>query len=390
MTDDVAVAAADTSAVSETPAEPQVHEQVSEQPAQTEQPKADAPSKSARDAIAKAFETVEKGEKAEAEPQKDAKQADKPSETGERERNADGTFKAKEKAEDGTQEPNTAEKPKDEKAEPKPGEDLKNFTEAPNRFSADAKAAWKEAPEPVRAEITRAIGELEQGINQYRQAFEPYRDFDAQLRQNGQDFKQVVAHYTGIENLLRQDPMRGLDQICQNMGMSLRQVAEQITGQTPDQSAAQNEHTIRELRNEIASLKRGFDGLNKDITTRTQQSVESAVLDFAAKPEFSRFEELAEDIKFFLDGKLRTKVEQAQSTGKFDPVLQEAYQLAERLNPAPQTAPAPAPQPAPPQTQDKGQLSTSGAPSSGSNPTNKPVPATARDAVRNAFQTVGI
>lgn len=387
MTDDVAPAAAETPAVSEAP------EQVEQQPAQTPEPATEQPSepaKTSRDAIRKAFENFDDGETSEAKPEKDAKPAEKPAETGERERNPDGTFKAKEADDKAAPDANTAEKPKDEKAAEKPSEPLKNFAEAPSRFSADAKAAWKEAPEPVRAEITRAVGELEKGIDQYRQGYEPYRELDQQLRRQGQNPKDVIAHYTGIENLLRQDPMRGLDQICQNMGTSLREIAGKITGQTPDQSAQQNEQTIRELRGEIASLKQGLDGFKNDMSTRTQQSVESAVIDFAAKPEFSRFEELAEDIKFFLDGKLRTKVEQAQMTGKFDPVLQEAYQLAERLNPAPQPDPAPAQQPVQPQTQDKGQLSTSGAPETGSNPANRPVPKTSREAVKNAFASVGM
>lgn len=380
MTDDVASAAAEPAVISEAPAEVQAEPaQVSTpDPVQTEQ--VDKPSKTSRDAIAKAFETVER---AEAEP-KEPKQAEKPAEEGTRERNPDGTFKAKADPENAAQEPNTAEPAKAD-------ETLKNFADAPSRFSADAKAAWKEAPEPVRAEITRAIGELEKGLDQYRQAFDPYKEFDAQLRQNGQDFRQVVAHYTGIENLLRQDPMRGLDQICQNMGTSLRQVAEQITGMTPDQNAAQSEQTIRELRNEIASLKQGFEGLNKDITSRTNATVESAVIDFASKPEYSRFDELSEDIGYFLNGKLKPQVDQARMTGRFDTVLQEAYQLAERLNPAPQQqVQAPAPTPPAPHTRDKGQLSTSGAPSSGSDPVNRPVPQTARDAVKSAFAAVGI
>jgi hypothetical protein len=382
MTDDVASAPAPEAVVSEAPAEAQVEPQTAPDTSQPAE-KADAPAKSAREALAKAFETVDKGEAAPKDHAKDAKPAEKPAEDGARERNPDGTFKAKAEPEKATQEPSEAEKAKTD-------DPLKNFSEAPNRFSPDAKAAWKEAPEPVRAEITRAVTELEKGLDQYRQAFEPYKDFDQQLRQTGQDFRQVVQHYTGIENMLRQDPMRGLDTICQNMGTSLREVAERVLGQQPDQNAAQSEHTIRELRNEIASLKQGFDGLNKDITSRTQKTVESAVLEFAGQPEYARFEELAPDIKFILDGKLRDKVEQAQMTGKFDAVLQEAYQLAERLNPGPQPAPAPAPPPVQPHTQDKGQLSTSGAPSSGSNPGNRPVPANARDALKNAFATVGI
>jgi hypothetical protein len=140
---------------------------------------------STRDALTKAFETVDK--------------ADKPDTLdGGKERNPDGTFKAKETV----AEVNQGELKKDEpKAEEKPAETVSKF-EPPSRFSPDAKAAWETAPEPVKAEINRAVTELEAGIEQHRQAFEPYREFDQNLKANGQDFQTVISHYTGIEQKL--------------------------------------------------------------------------------------------------------------------------------------------------------------------------------------------
>jgi hypothetical protein len=90
-----------------------------------------------------------------------------------------------------------------------------------------------------------------------------------------------------MENQLRADLIKGLEIICQNVGMSLREVAAKVLGLFPDQG----------------------------------QSAAGATHESVAAAENPRFEELSEDIAFFL--KTRTKD------------LVEAYTLAERLNPAP-------------------------------------------------------
>jgi hypothetical protein len=324
----------------------------------SQQPERDT---SARGAIDRAFEALNKRE------QTGTDVTTEP--TGQRERNPDGTFKAVEKA--------------TEPAEKQEAAPTATAFEAPSRFSADAKAAWASAPEPVKAEVNRAIKELEGGIQQYQAAFEPYKDFDRQLKANGQTFQEVVGHYTGIEQLLREDPIKGLDQISRNLGYSLRQIAEHVMGQPADAQGKQNDTYINELKAEIADLKKQVGG----VTTQFRSQQEKALLDqveaFAADPANSRFQELATDIQFFL------------GSGRAND-LKEAYDLAARLNPAaapivvPQTA-APAAQQTDPSQTRKGQLSPSGAPSGGSNPTVRKPSASAREALDRAFEaTAGL
>jgi len=328
-----------------------------------------------RNAIDRAFAALEARES-----------GDKPAVDGQpaqRERNPDGTFKTK--AADTA--PSSDMKPvADTKQTPvtDPARQT-NFVEAPARFSADAKSAWASAPEPVRAEVTRALKELETGIEQHRQNFEPYREFDKQIKANGQTFKEVFDHYNGIEQLLAQNPLAGLDRICQNLGLSLRQVAAHVMGQAPDQNAAQQEGIIRELRNEIASLKSGLNGVSTSIQSQKESAALAHVQQFSSdKP---RFEELANDIKFFLEsGRIDANLPLEQK-------LAEAYALAERLNPAPaqtQRPPAAATADAAQTRTNKGQLSTTGAPSSGSNPANRKQPASSREALDRAFASVGL
>lgn len=326
-------------------------------------PDSSAPEPTARGAIERAFQALEAGDKTGA-PDLD---------NGSRDRNPNGTFKAKEGGNDTLQ-----AAPEGDVEAAADTQKQTTFAEPPTRFSPDAKAAWASAPEPVKAEVTRAIKELEGGIQQYQQVFEPYREFDKQLRTNGQTFKEVFDHYTGIESMLAENPLQGLDTICRNMGLSLQEVAAHVMGQPTDQKEQQSNALITELKAEIASLKKEVGGVTSTIQSQREKQTLDQIEAFAS--EHPRFDELAEDISFFLN------------SGRAND-LQAAYQLAERLNPAQPSPALPAAtsvQPtATPQTR-KGQLSTSGAPSAGSNPANRKPPASARDALDRAFGSVGL
>lgn len=243
---------------------------------------------------------------------------------------------------------------------------------APERFSADAKAAWEQAPEPVRAEVNRAITELTTGIERYRQDFEPYRALDQQLKANGQTFQEVFNHYTGIENLLEENPVLGLDQICRNMGMSLEQVARHVLGQPEDQRAAQSNRVIASLQQELQQVKSQINSFSQNAEQQAIAASMREVAEFAkANP---RIDELATDVKFFLE------------TGRAT-TLADAYQMAERLNPAPasqapvQTTPAAQTRPA--------RTSISGAPASGSTPGSRKRSTSIDDAINNAMGIAG-
>ena len=316
--------------------------------------------KGLRENIESAIETVDAAEPVEAEP------AAEPvaEETDDRPRNPDGTFKAKE--------PETAEKVAEEGQEP--AKEPSKFDEPPSRFSAEAKTAWAELPETVKAETHRAFTEMEAGIQKYQQAFEPFREFSENLEANGQDFQAVLSHYTGIENLLQENPVAGLEQICSNLGLTLQQVAEHVTGQTPDQNASRQEQIINNLNQKIAGLEQKLTGVDTTIKSQAEAQVLKEIEAFAQdKP---RFEELAPDIALF--------VQNGRAT-----TLQEAYEMAERLNPAPVPADPPPPPPETAQTR-KGQLSTTGAPSSGSNPANRKPPSSAREAIERQMAAAGL
>jgi hypothetical protein len=154
----------------------------------------------------------------------------------------------------------------------------------PKRFSAAAKEAWASVPETVRAEVLRLEAELTAGLKMHQAAAERDADlagFHARAAKGGIALKDSLSAYVNLEDLLRSDPDKGLEVIFQNIGISSREWAMKLVGQTPDVDATTQE-----------------------------------VLEFAAA--HPRFEELADDICFFIE------------SGRADD-LAEAYSLAERF-----------------------------------------------------------
>lgn len=361
------------------------------QEAPQEAAQSDKPSATTAEALDKAFATVEAQEaqetaseqpKAKAEAQSKPESKAEPSEAAptEQKRNPDGTFKAKEAAPDGQELVKTDAKPEDA---------AKTGVDAPERFSAEAKSAWKDAPEPVKAEVRRLEQELSAGLDKYKadaEAFDEFRDFAGQLKANGQSLKEVVDHYSGMENLLARDPIAGFEKIARNLGTDFQTLAAHYLNRAPEEVSQQQNTQITSLHNEIAELKRQLGGVTTTISEQQNKTALQQIQEFSAdKP---RFDELSPDIAMLMQ------------TGRA-PNLQEAYDLAERLNPAPAPATAPAAQPATTaaQTRDpltdaahtrKGQLSVTGAPGDGSNPSTRKPPETARAAIDSAFSQVGL
>lgn len=261
------------------------------------------------------------------------------------------------------------------------------FREAPSRFDDAAKTEWERTPESVRGAIHRAVRELEQGHQKYKAAAErdaSLNEFHEMAARAGKDLPSVVRDYVAMENHLRNDLIGGLDLICSRMGVSIRDVAAHIMGQTPEQITQAHEATIRELRNELAELKNQLGGVKQTFEQQQLSLIERDVMAF--KAEHPRFDELAEDIAFFL---------KTRCPGD----LKQAYELAERLNPAP----AEAEQPLIPATKEadhtraetkplkpEGQKSIAGSPATGASaPEGKagPVPST-REAIRRAMSRV--
>lgn len=255
----------------------------------------------------------------------------------------------------------------------------------PARFSPAAKEKWAEAPEEVRAETERAVKELTQGFEKHRAAAERdagLAEYHELAAKGGTDVKTALSKYVGMENLIRKDPVAGLHEIAKNAGLNLRDVAAKILNQPADEARSQADQRVAALENEIAELKKGFGTIHAERQQAQTDTTTKSVSEFAAANP--RFEELADDIAFFL--RTRTKD------------LAEAYKLAERLNPAPAspvpvavassapvaTAAATPPKPTLVSSSDAGSKSIAGTPTAGSDPVRKQPSNSIREAIRKA------
>ena len=267
----------------------------------------------------------------------------------------DGKFAPKDAVKAPVAEPAVAKEPAKPVEAPKPSHTAED---APSRFTETARAKWAAADPEIRGETLRMQKELTEGYQKHKAAAErdaSLAEFHEMAQKSGTDVKTALSKYTALESLLRQDPIKGLHEVCNNMGLSLRDVAAHIMGQTPEQTASQSDATIRELKQELAALKEQVGGVTKTFEQQREQSTLTEINKFAA--DHPRFDELADDIAFFM-----------QSGRAKD--LPEAYTLAERLNPAANQAPEPvassaALEPEPPVQTDKGTKSINGAPSAG-------------------------
>lgn len=325
-------------------AEPEVVDVAQDAPQETAPETSDEPQEapSRREALEKAFETLE----------------DKPEgEKADRERGPDGKFVAKDKPD----EPVKAEQP----AEAKEADDV------PSRFSPDAKAEWQNVPAAVRGEVRRALTELESGLQKKDADLAPLKPYIDMAGKAGQRLDVVLGQYVAMENALRQDPVKGLTAIAQNMGLSLEALVGKVTGQAPDQRSEAKDQEIVQLKQTVQQLQQQVGNVNKTVTQQQESVILKEVQAFAEQNP--RFEELSQDIKFFLE------------TGRASD-LKGAYELAERLNPGPQPA-APAATPAAP-AQTRPRRSVTGAPSSGSSPASGG--SSRSEAIKTAFERVGL
>jgi hypothetical protein len=284
---------------------------------------------------------------------------DTPSEDSGRERDEFGRFKSRET-------PDTDPEPV---AVPEPIDAAAPVEPAPSGFQPSAAADWAKTPESVRADVQRRFSEMEKGITEYRQRFEPLKRYDEMARAGGTSLDVALANYTNIEQTLARNPVEGIDLILRNIGSDVRSFAAHIMGQPAPEANAQ----VQQMRSQMQAMHQELIGYRN----QREQSVSQQVQDFAT--EHPRFEELSEDIRWLLDTKGAKTLEQA-------------YRKAELLNPIPAAAAhtSAAATSTPEPRKPAGSLSIRGAPSSGSNPARASESLSTRDSVARAAATLGI
>ncbi|MDB5280917.1 MAG: hypothetical protein JWR61_5872 [Ferruginibacter sp.] len=362
------------------------------------EPEPAKPEPTSRDALKRAAEKVEADEKAKPEakpaekpaakvddkaPAKVDPKADKPKEDAPA-RDETGKFASKTPAE---AEKPAADAPKADAATEQASKDAAPHHEPPARFTAEAKAAWKDAPEHVRTETHRAITELTQGIEKHREAakeYEPIKEYGELAKQQRTNLKAALDNYVGIERLLRQDDVAGIEQICQNLGKDPREIAAKILGRTPEQHTEAIGAQMRELNAKadhhykIANQLHSENASLKEVVASYQtKEIESF------KSQNDRFEDLLPEMVKLINSGMAND-------------LPEAYRKASILNPSaekPQSNPAPetpAKVLSDPAAQTlKGSKSITGSPSNGSTPPQRPPSSSIKDSLKRAIAQAG-
>lgn len=251
--------------------------------------------------------------------------------------------------------------------------------EPPARFSADAKAAWQGVPDSVKGEVGRAFRELETGLGQYQQAFEPLKPYFQLASQSNTSVHEALERYTALDGaLVSEEPqarLHAIESVLDYAGITPRQYAAFILGQKPTEAQSEYDQTIRELRRQVATLHDHLGGVTRSIQQRHE-------------------DETLQHVEAFAEANPRLKEPEFQMTvlrllqTQMADDLQGAYNMAERLAPAPIRSTHPS-RPSPAQTRN-GNLSVTGAPGSGSNPAKRKAPATARESVDSAFASLGL
>ena len=338
----------------------------------------EAPQRTARDSVREALERAtqdrpafERAPEETAEAQPEAEEAKGP------ERGPDGKFKAR----DGESRPEAKEKTAEE-GEKTP---LDTDDEPPARFSADAKQAWKDAPEAVKAEIRRALAENEKGLTDYQKRWEPLKRFDDMARQSGTTLHEAMERYVGLETLMRKDPIKGLDAVARNAGFTLEQVAQHILGGQEQQGEADpRDAKIQALEQHIQRLTEQVGGVTQNLQNQHLMTVQQKI--DAARAEMPRFDELQEDMAALIQSGIAKGDDQSA-------LLLDAYRRAEAMNapaPQPMQAAPPTPQPAfeepAARAHTPAPLSVQGAPATGSNPARRRDPSpNVRSSVKRAL-----
>lgn len=393
-----------------TPAEPTV-------PAQTQlteelppqEPKQEAKPQSRRDSIEASLKKIEDADKEPAEPKADNKaKADDAAATEDKAVKAedakqDADDKADDKAE-GKAEAKTQER----RAEDDKRADDARRAEAPQRFTDEAKAVWRNTPREVKAEVERTIREFEAATEQHREAkqlhdeIKPYVDM---ARQAGVTVKAALDRYVAFDRQIAQDFGKGIASIAQDQGKSPVEAIGSLLrayGLTPQQYAqhvaanpdahqvapqAPRDPMIEQVARQQWDIMKRLETQDRN---NAMQSVQSEIDNWAAdKPDFASLE---------------TAIAEVIKSGIIERIHGEGLSMVQRLDVAyrmagGQSTKASDPQDIepehPPVTantrsngSDAGTLSIAGAPGGGKEPTIPRRSKSRRDSIEAAFARI--
>lgn len=285
-------------------------------------------------ALKRAFEKsqAEAARKAEPDPVKkpeaEAKPVEAPEAKAERERNPDGKFKAKDAPEPSA----PADKVEGQDGEPKPRpSEGRDYSKPPAHFLPRAKEAWGSVNADVQGEVHRMVANYEKGIAEHKEGSENWsklKDFDQQAKAMGTTIPDYIRNVRAIETLLQQNPVAGIERVLQQVGITPEQYARHILQQPQDQAQRQQPQTDPRVNEQLTQMQKIIQQQQEQFEAMRLEAVANKFIE-PFKAEHPRYDELEQDIAFFLNsGKIPTTLSERER-------LETAYDMAERINPAP-------------------------------------------------------
>ena len=197
----------------------------------------------------------------------------------------------------------------------------------PSRFRLNDRKEWDDASPQLKAEVKRALTEMEGGLTKHKaaaEAYEPLKDLDQYAKSTGTNLRDAVLRlHQAEQQLFHKDPQvrfSALNDLVQKThGMSIHQMAAQIAKMPQDKVSQQKDQQIAQLTNTVSQLQQSV----QNMVTQSQQEKSTAlnrhIQDFAQ--QHPRFEEL------------RPVMAKLIQSGVVGEDLSEAYAAADRLTP---------------------------------------------------------
>jgi hypothetical protein len=295
----------------------------------------DKPSKSIDDALDKAIAKQAEKPAEKPQPKVETKPVPKPEEKPQPQRGEHGHFASKEQS---APQPQPAQQP-DQQAQ---------RWEAPSRFSTEGKQHWETAPEPVKAEVHRAIRELESGLHEHQQRWEPLKQYDELAKQSGTTLHEGLERYIAFDRHLSEDLVGGLEGVIRDKTggqYGIRDIAAHVLGQSPDQNQSQADAATHQTNARMAQLETNIRALTSHIVEQARTSTASEVQSFSqGKDDFEVLApQIAEHIrsgKSLPDAYAQARSDAEDMARKLGFIPQGASRQTAPLNPEPPT-PAP-------------------------------------------------
>jgi hypothetical protein len=218
-------------------------------------------------------------------------------------------------------------------------QDGKKYVEPPAKMLPRAKELWRNTPREVQGEVERIHRELESEIQRHtetNQRYEQIREFDELAKSNGRDLRDSLVKVSQIENLMQQNPIAGVNAMLMEIGprkadgqpLSLYDIAQHIAQVGPQGYQQMMQQAPQQPQNQGPAPE--VQQLQQQLAAMQQQQAAAQIIE-PFRAENPRYDELQEDIAFFLEsGRIPATLSPADR-------LAAAYDMAERINPSSMT-----------------------------------------------------